>query len=232
MRDREPLRRSEVASIAEAGGTGGPQGSGEAGAGQSGDSRASTGRLLLGMACLGAILLSGSVVLLLRSRPAPVVVTPAPPPAPKPEASPTVPPTITVHVSGAVRTPGLVPLATGGRVADAVAAAGGMGPDASPDALNLARRLVDGERVHVPRHGEPAPPVENEPAGAPAVVDLNTADQKALESLPGVGPALAMRIIDHRRAAGGFRDVRQLLEVPGIGEKLLSGLRDRVTVSG
>ncbi len=152
---------------------------------------------------------------------------------------------VVVHVVGQVRRPGVVTLATGARVADAVAAAGGPTRRARLAAVNLARVLVDGEQVRVPRPGQHLP---GTPAGAPAgvagaggstapgpgggaaPVDLNTADDAALEALPGVGPVLAQRILAWRTEHGRFTDVEELGEVSGIGEKTLAELRALVTV--
>jgi competence protein ComEA len=114
------------------------------------------------------------------------------------------------------------------RLVDAVAAAGGTTDGADLAAVNLARRVEDGEQVVVPVAG--AVPGT---AGAPQTddrVDLNTADQAALETLPRIGPALAERIIAWRDDNGRFSSVDDLLAVPGIGEKLLAGLRDGVRV--
>lgn len=137
-----------------------------------------------------------------------------------------------VHVSGAVRTPGLYMLPAGSRVVDAIAAAGGFADDADRDAVNLARPLDDGEQLPVPREGE-APPTAGAPgpaAPADTRVDLNTADATVLETLPRIGPALAERIIAWRDDNGGFTSVEDLLAVPGIGDKMLESLRDLVTV--
>ncbi|WP_394289108.1 helix-hairpin-helix domain-containing protein [Microbacterium sp.] len=136
-----------------------------------------------------------------------------------------------VHVSGEVRTPGLYRLAEGARVVDAVSAAGGMTGEASPEAVNLARPVSDGEQLHVPAKGD-APPGES-PGSAPAGdgrVNLNTADAAALDTLPRIGPAIAQRIIDWREQNGRFTSVDDLMAVPGIGEKMLASLRELVTV--
>lgn len=137
-----------------------------------------------------------------------------------------------VHVAGAVRAPGLYVLAAGARVVDAVGAAGGLADDADAAGLNLARPLSDGEQLRVPRAGESPAPVS--PAGGAAggdgVVDLNAADLAALDTLPRIGPALAQRIIEWREANGPFTSVDDLLSVPGIGEKMVESLRDRVRV--
>ncbi|MFE5408818.1 helix-hairpin-helix domain-containing protein [Microbacterium sp. NPDC056569] len=138
-----------------------------------------------------------------------------------------------VHVSGAVRTPGLYVLPTGSRVVDAVAAAGGFADDADRDAVNLARTLGDGEQLPIPREGEAPPPADPGAAAAgtsSGLVDLNTADATLLETLPRIGPALAERIIAWRDDNGGFTSIEDLLAVPGIGDKMLASLRDLVTV--
>ncbi|WP_223690406.1 ComEA family DNA-binding protein [Leifsonia poae] len=141
---------------------------------------------------------------------------------------------VLVHVLGAVKRPGLVSLSAGARVMDAVAAAGGLTDDADVSRVNLARPLADGEQLVVPRVGEAVvtPPAAGADGGAPtwASVNLNTADQTQLETLPRIGPALAQRILDWRTANGRFTSAADLLKVSGIGQKLFDGLKDRVTV--
>jgi competence protein ComEA len=141
------------------------------------------------------------------------------------------PPDLVVHVAGAVLRPGLHRLRPGARVADAVDAAGGAAPGADVDRLNLAGKLADGQRVAVPRRGEPAP---TEPGGssaeAPAVVDLNTATEAELDTLPGIGPTTARAIVEERTRRGGFRSLRDLLRIRGIGERRLAELRPRLQV--
>jgi competence protein ComEA len=141
---------------------------------------------------------------------------------------------VAVHVAGRVRRPGLVRLAAGSRVVDAVRAAGGTTPGADLDAVNLARKLVDGEQVRIPARGEPAtapPPaaagVPGAPAGGP--LDLNTATAEQLDTLPGVGEVTAGRIVAYR-TAHPFTSVDELLEVPGIGQRRFEQLKDLVTV--
>jgi len=145
------------------------------------------------------------------------------------------PEVVVVHVAGAVARPGVYELAAGARVLDAVSAAGGLGPEADERQLNLAAPLVDGSRVHVPVVGEdppPAPAVGAPPGepGAAGPVDLNRADAAALEALPGIGPATAAAIVEHRERIGRFTSVDQLLDVRGIGEAKLAALRDLVRV--
>lgn len=142
---------------------------------------------------------------------------------------------VVVHVSGAVAEAGVVTLPAGARVADAVAAAGGVVDGAELAAVNLARLLTDGEHVHVPREGEAPPPSDAAPGGPSAgadggTVDLNRAGAAELETLPGIGPALAQRIIAHREQHGPFREVGQLRDVSGIGEKRFQDLAPLVTV--
>jgi competence protein ComEA len=154
-------------------------------------------------------------------------------------------PEVVVQVVGAVHRPGLVRLAAGSRVADAVRAAGGLTAGAQQASVNLARVLVDGEQLLVQRRGRPpilpapgpavgaAGGVEGgtAPGGSPtAPVDLNTATLEQLDGLPGIGPVLAQRILDWRTANGRFDSVDELGEVSGIGEAHLSDLRPLVVV--
>lgn len=149
---------------------------------------------------------------------------------------------VVVHVAGAVADAGIVTLPAGSRIAAAVERAGGAARDADLGRLNLARPVVDGERVYVPRVGEDDPPPEAAPGAgaasaaaggsgaAPGVVDLNSADATVLETLPGIGPALAARIIAWRAEHGRFASVEDLLDVSGIGDAKFADLRDRVRV--
>lgn len=144
---------------------------------------------------------------------------------------------VVVHVAGAVAQPGVVDLERGDRVIDAIEAAGGAAPEADLDRLNLAAKLVDGQRILVQRMGEPAAPAPSspgdpaaDPTAAGGVLDLNTATALQLEELPGIGPALAAAIIQERDRRGGFRSVNELRDVRGIGEQRFADLRDRVTV--
>jgi competence protein ComEA len=151
---------------------------------------------------------------------------------------PTAPPApdLVVHVTGAVRHPGLVELPAGSRVDAALSAAGGATHKADLASVNLARRLVDGEQIVVLRKGQgtaplgvPEPSADGSASpGQP--VDLNTATLEQLDGLPGVGPVLAQRIIDWRTAHNRFSSVDELSEVSGIGEKTLADLRPLVHV--
>ncbi|MDQ1518400.1 MAG: competence protein ComEA [Actinomycetota bacterium] len=150
-------------------------------------------------------------------------------------------PALAVHVAGAVAHPGLYHLEAGSRVADAVARAGGGLARADLDRLNLAARLVDGQKVYVARRGEPGPPAAGIAIGDGSAgegsgpeptepVDLNAAGLAALDSLPGIGPATARAILEERARRGGFRSTRDLLRVAGIGEGRFARLKDRVRV--
>jgi competence protein ComEA len=153
-----------------------------------------------------------------------------------------------VHVLGAVAHAGVVTVPGGGRVTDALEAAGGVSGDADLARLNLARPLVDGERLYVPRVGEVDVPEAlgpdgsgggagiasagpgSDPVGTSDVVDLNSADQATLETLPGIGPGLAQRILAWRDEHGRFSAVDDLLDVSGIGDGRFAELQDRVRV--
>ncbi len=132
-----------------------------------------------------------------------------------------------VHVVGEVQSPGMYQLPIGARLVDAVFAAGGLTEEADNASVNLARELTDGEQIIVFSISQ-----EGEAAGSTAsgLVSLNRAGDKELEELPGIGPALAGRIIAWREANGGFKSVQDLLKISGIGENLLAGLVDLVTL--
>ncbi len=145
---------------------------------------------------------------------------------------------VVVHVVGEVARPGVVRVPEGARVVDAVLAAGGPLPGADIERVNLARVVADGEQVHVPEPDEPLLPGTGAAAGGPGggspggagPVNLNTADAATLDTLPGVGPVLAQRILDWRAEHGRFSTVDELGEVSGIGDKLLAQLTPKVTV--
>ncbi|MCV2393950.1 ComEA family DNA-binding protein [Actinotalea sp. M2MS4P-6] len=130
---------------------------------------------------------------------------------------------LVVHVVGEVREPGVVRLATGARVTDAIDAAGGPTEEADLAAVNLARVLSDGEQIVVPG------PQTADDVG-PSTLDLNSATAEELDALPGIGPVLAARIVAWRDEHGRFSTVDELAEVSGIGPSLLSGLRELVRV--
>jgi competence protein ComEA len=160
-----------------------------------------------------------------------VQVTVGSPAIGEPRAPAPVPVEVVVAVEGDVRRPGLVRLPPGSRVADAVEAAGGLVRGAEIHGLNLARKVTDGELITV--GGVPAAVGTGPPRGSGAgggLVDLNTATVAELDALPGVGPVLAQRIVDHRQQHGPFGSVEALRDVNGIGAARFADLRDRVTV--
>ncbi|SEO58994.1 ComEA family DNA-binding protein [Trujillonella endophytica] len=138
-------------------------------------------------------------------------------------------PTVTVAVVGQVVRPGLVELPQGSRVADAVAAAGGLLPGADPAVVNLAAVLADGQQIAVGVPGAAAAPGAAPPAAA-GRVPLNSATAAQLDALPGIGPVLAQRIVDHRDEHGPFTAVEQLEDVPGIGPATFDDLAGLVAV--
>ena len=145
---------------------------------------------------------------------------------------------VVVDVVGRVRRPGIAVLPAGSRVVDALEAAGGARPGVRTDSLNLARPLTDGEQIMVGRvAAPPAPPAAAAGTSSPstgstptALVNLNTADQVALETLPGVGPVTAAAILQWRTDHGGFTAVEELLEVSGIGDATLAEIAPHVTI--
>jgi competence protein ComEA len=173
-------------------------------------------------------------------------IVPLSPPALPTTASPV---RIVVHAAGAITNPGVYVFDGGARVADLVSSAGGPTSDADIDRLNLAAPLNDGTRVYIPFRGKEVPAtvgVDGAPSapspGGPSTpgspgnttptgkLNLNTATAEQLDALPGVGPATAAAIIEHRTKIGRFRSITQLLDVPGIGEAKLAALRTRVSV--
>jgi competence protein ComEA len=142
---------------------------------------------------------------------------------------------LVIHVAGAVRRPGVYKLVPGARVDDAVERAGGETRRADLGGLNLAAKLEDGRQVLVPqRPGKAAPTTAASSATTGAVpdqpVNLNTATLEQLDTLSGIGPTTAQKILDFREERGGFGSVEELDEVPGIGEKTLASLREEVTL--
>jgi competence protein ComEA len=188
-----------------------------------------SGRLRLGV---GAVIVLALLVLAVTVVVGVLRSAAVPPPAPvmTPTAAAEVA-EVYVHVSGAVAAPGLYVLGAGSRVADAISAAGGFGESADTAAVNLARPLSDGEQLVVLEVGQA--PLAGASGGENAgggPINLNTAGVEQLDELPRVGPAIAQRIVDWREQNGRFSSVDDLLGVPGIGEKMLAGLRDLVTV--
>lgn len=137
-----------------------------------------------------------------------------------------------VHVAGAVKRPGVYVFQPNDRVEDVVSIAEPL-PEADLDALNLAAYLRDEQRIYVPfrqEGGGGAFPVSaGSPAGEKGKINLNTAGKEELMTLPGIGPALAERILNYRTDQGPFKSVEELKQVSGIGEKRYQDLKDLVT---
>ncbi len=177
-----------------------------------------------------SLIFSAAILLVAQSpRGAPVELLPAPTAAP-----------ISVHVSGAVREPGVYQLPQGSRVKEAVDAAGGLQTEADLQALNLAARIKDGEKIHIPSEGEAASAIPSRnlelEASEPdltdigALVNLNTASLEELLTLPGIGETRAKEIIAYRESHAGFRSIDEIQEVDGIGPVIFERLKDLIVV--
>jgi competence protein ComEA len=192
----------------------------------------------IGLSLVWVAVLGAALFFVRRPSSEPIEILPPPTVAPTvaPSATPTPGP-LRVDVAGAVASPGIYTLPRSSLVADAVAAAGGAAPDADLDRINKAMPLQDGAQVFVPRVAQPIPTVINPPAspapvrsGQTAVpgkpVNLNTATLDELDTLPGVGPATAQRIVEGRP----YGAVEDLMRVKGIGQATFDKLKDHVTV--
>lgn len=188
------------------------------------------------LAVVAVVVVVGAALFAWRSRPhpqplpAPPVVAAADSVAPSPSGAAEV----VVTVAGKVRRAGLVRLPAGARVGDALAAAGGALPGIDPALLNPARKVADGELIVVgisppPGAIPPAGPAAATPGLAGGKVNLNVATLAQLDALPGVGPVLAQRILDHRDRQGGFRSVGDLRQVDGIGQARYDQLKELVS---
>jgi competence protein ComEA len=177
----------------------------------------------LGFGVLGG-LFSAGIILLVSSQPrgSAVQLQPAPTTAP-----------IVVHVSGSVANPGVYSLPRLSRVQDAIQAAGGLLPEADAQIMNLAALLEDGERVRVPSQrptAAPPPQGSTAPAAESGLINLNWATQAELESLPGIGPEMAKRILDYRDQNGPFDNIEAIQQVSGIGPATYARIQDLITV--
>jgi competence protein ComEA len=192
----------------------------------------------LGLIALGLVsgLLAAGVLLLLNSPPRGKPISLAAPPTPEP---------ILVHVAGAVLQPGVYPLKPEARLQDALAAAGGLAPNADDRTLNLAAPLSNGDRLTVPTIALTSIPVRAAPGALalptpdlvdpptiPGLVDINTATLKELDSLPGIGPTKAQQIIDYRQQHGPFTSIEAIMDVPGIGPVTFERIKDLITTGG
>ncbi|MCG3210852.1 MAG: ComE operon protein 1 [Anaerolineae bacterium] len=198
---------------------------------------------------LSAVTITGAGVFYLRQ--------PAPPPIeiatvePQPTATATTQPTPTatpgpvrVYITGAVANEDVYFMPPGSIIKDVVESAGGFTAEADHTRINLALEVQDQQQIHVPRRDEtnPPPPIQGgpapekaranaiEPAPAGGVINLNTATIDELDTLPGIGPAIAKRIIEYRDTAGRFTSIEEITQVSGIGEATLAKIRPLITV--
>ena len=143
---------------------------------------------------------------------------------------------LVVHITGAVPRPGVYALAQGSRVQDAISAAGGFLAEAEKTGINLARALEDGEQLDIPYVEGASPVILEEPAAteAPVVstelININFASQVELESLPGIGPTTAQKIIQYREQNGPFITTEDIINVPGIGPGTYERIKDLITI--
>jgi competence protein ComEA len=170
---------------------------------------------------VAAGLLAAGLLLLVARAPSGQAVQLLPPP--------TVPP-LTVDVTGAVARPGVYALPPGSRVQDAIQAAGGLRPEADQELLNLAALLKDGQVVRAPRKSAAATGMAVLATTPGGLVNINTASLQELDTLPGIGPVLAQRILDYRAANGPFGTVEDLQQLEGLGPGIFEKIKDLVTV--
>lgn len=182
-----------------------------------------------------AIVFGGYVLYERRPQPEPIEIV-------EPTMVPTSTPSpIHVHVTGAVQRPGLYVLSPASRLAQALEAAGGMTSDADQERVNLADRVLDGQQVYVPTRGTPPPPSPTPCASAHSQavlssgdvlsrININKASLAELDTLPGIGPAYAQRIVAYREANGPFADPSEIVKVKGIGQVTYDRIKELITV--
>jgi len=196
-----------------------------------------TGNQVIGLASLVVLLVVGSTIFYLRSRPTQIKQDYYPQKSEKPSLSKKDTENnkiLVVHVCGAVKSPGVLKLKDGDRIVDAIDKSGGATEEANLDALNLAAKLNDGQKIYVPKQGEQIPEeataLSDSNSTTSPLININTATADQLDVLPGVGEVLAQRIIDYRKSKGNFSSVEQLRNVEGIGPKKFEQIKDKVTV--
>lgn len=180
---------------------------------------------LLGLVVVGAILL---VVSPQRGQPM-ALVTHTPNLTPDPTSTPKL---IRVHVTGAVKVPGVYSLPETARMEDAIQAAGGLQDEADPQSLNLAATLVDGQRIYIPLAQELTLTTDERGLSVETstLVNINTASLAELDSLPGIGEVKAQAIFDYRQNNGLFTALEDLMKVEGISQSLFEKLKDLITL--
>jgi len=177
------------------------------------------------MGVLSALLVTaGGLVCVRRPASQPIEIV-------EPSPSSTVGPVeLAVYVTGAVVNPGVYYLPDESRVQDALEAAGGPTADADLDRVNLALRVHDEDQIYVPSLGEENPPVTRMSGSGSGLININAASAPELETLPGIGPALARAVIDHREAHGPFATIEEITDVRGIGQGVFGEIRELITV--
>lgn len=171
--------------------------------------------------------------------PAPIYFQPAPPTAtPMPTSTPEP---VTIFINGEVEEPGIYTLPYDAMVQDALRMAGGFTAEAFEDVVNLAQPLVDGMQVYVPALNDDAavavplistPPVANQDGALGGLIDLNVATKAELETLPGVGPSTAQKILDYREDNGPFSSIEEVMDVAGIGPAKFEQMAEFITIDG
>ena len=212
------------------------------------ENRRLLGGILSGV--FGGVIITVLVMVLSRPiRPAGIEIRMPEPTAPLPTAEPLpteTPAMMNVYVTGAVSVPDVYELPPGSIVKDAIVMAGGLTADADAVVVNQALRLQDGDHIHVPVVGETAevptiirsevvrtveaPESGSSSGSVGALININTASQGELESLPGIGPALAQNIIDYRETTGPFETIEDIMKVSGIGTAKFGAMQDLITV--
>lgn len=199
--------------------------------------RNNIGWIIIGF-LIGCVVTAVGLTLSKRVQPAPIVIEP-----PAPTATPG---SIRVFVNGEVGAPGVYTLSYGAILEEAIEAAGGFTAEAETAVVNLAQSVSDGTQIYVPAKGEVAAepaPTGSDPATAGAVttsgagasgdlININTVVAEALDTLPGVGPSTAQKIIDHRTANGPFASIEAIKDVSGIGDAKFNQIKDLITVGG
>lgn len=136
---------------------------------------------------------------------------------------------IIIDVSGAVNNPSVVRLPEGSRVYEALDAAGGLCENASVVSLNRASILNDGDKIYIPTKDEEIVALESSP-GQSGAININKATAELLQTIPGIGPATAEKIIEFRNSNGPFRSIEELMDVNGIGEKTFEKMREKLCI--
>lgn len=138
--------------------------------------------------------------------------------------------TITVYVTGAVNKPGVVTVAEGARAADAINVCGGVLPNVDKDSINMAQVLKDGQQLRVPerKEGTSSGSRSSNNGSKEGQININTADEKTLDELPGVGPTMAKRIVEYRETEGAFQSIEDIKKIKGIGEAKFNRMKDKL----